>query len=511
MRALTPAQMREVDRATIEDIGIPGVVLMERAACGALEVLLRRAPLSPGDTVGVLCGGGNNGGDGFAMARMLHLKGWDVWVGALVPIGDLKGDAKLNADILARLDVEITPVDAQTRWGDLPKCAAWCDALLGTGLDRPVTGVWADAIEFLNEQPWVLAVDIPSGVHGETGQVMGVAVQATACAALALPKIGQLVSPGRHRCGDIEIVDIGIPDGVINKTDNDSLPNQIIWLTRTFALEHLPRPTPDAHKGQAGRVVVMAGSLDMAGAAMMTSRAVIESGAGLVSVATHEDVIARIHVHCPEIMAKEDTLHNLKSLTPDADCVGVGPGLGQDARAQRLVDFALTQTSCPLVLDADALNIAAKHGAQALAQAATGRPVVLTPHPGEMARLCGTSIQDILSDPVAHARQLAAQTQCVVVLKISTTLVVSPKGHVHINSTGNPGMATAGMGDTLTGILCAMLARTPQDPMKAASLAVWLHGRAADAARLRFGALGITATRTLEALGGVFSQLEVSS
>jgi NAD(P)H-hydrate epimerase len=252
---------------------------------------------------------------------------------------------------------------------------------------------------------------------------------------------------------------------------------------------------------------VIAGSEAMAGAAMMTSRAAIEAGAGLVSVATQRSVVPRIHAHCPEVMAQEDSSHHLKHLTTNADCVGVGPGLGQDARAQRLVEFALTQTSCSLVLDADALNIIATD-IEGLAEAATTRPIVLTPHPGEMARLCHTSIPEIIAAPVMHARRLAARTQCIIVLKLSTTLIVSPEGRIHISSTGNPGMATGGMGDTLTGIICAMLARRTVDPFMAASLGVYLHGSAADTAHTRVGALGLTATRTLDALGEVFARTE---
>lgn len=507
MRALTPEQMRDADRATIDHIGVPGIVLMERAALGVVEVLLRRAPLRTGDTIGLLCGGGNNGGDGFAMARMLRHRGWRVWVGSLVEIDALHGDARVNAEILERLGIGITIVDARTVWEDLPRCAVWCDALLGTGLDRAVEGCYAHAIAFLNGQDWVLSVDIPSGVHGETGQVLGAAVKSTVCATLALPKMGQLIAPGRHHCGDIECVDIGIPNAVIDKIDIDSFPFVSKWLRHDFAINHLPAPALNAHKGDAGRVVVIAGSETMAGAAMMTSRAAIEAGAGLVSVATQSSVVPRIHAHCPEIMAQEDSQHNLERLTANADCVGVGPGLGQDARAQRLVEFALTQTSCPLVLDADALNIVATN-IERLAEAAAGRPIVLTPHPGEMARLCQTSIAEILAAPVAHARRLAADTQCIIVLKLSTTLIVSPKGRVHISSTGNPGMASAGMGDTLTGIICAMLARRTKDPFVAASLGVYLHGSAADTARTRVGMLGLTATRTLDALGEVFTHIE---
>lgn len=508
MLLVTPAQMREMDRTTIEDIGVPGVILMEHAALGAVSVLLSHFNPEPGkDRIGLLCGGGNNGGDGFAMARLLTHRGFDVFVGLLTDPSKLKGDAAINYRVLEPLGIWCEHLTEPEQFGALPDCTIWCDALLGTGLDRPVHGLFADAIEFLNHQSQVLAIDIASGVHAQTGQRLSTAVQADATASFGLAKLGQVVSPGKAHTGALYVVDIGLTDETIRKVGVTAR-----GLTPDWARDVLKARDDRMHKGDAGRVLLIGGSHEMSGAIMLSARAAIEAGAGLVTVGTTSDVVPRIALSCPEIMAFDANDHTkLDTHFSKVDCIGIGPGLGQDAHAETWLRLALTSPSTEnktLVLDADALNLIAKGPLiEVLVQAAQSRHIILTPHPGEMARLEDCSIKGVLAAPLEVSSTFARDSGCVVVLKGPGTIVVSELGELSINTTGNPGMASAGMGDVLTGMLAGLL---PQydDHVLATALAVCLHGMAGDKARDTYGTYGTTASRTLAHLGAVFRQLE---
>lgn len=518
MKLVTPEQMRQMDHATIHDVGLPGVALMERAALGATDALMEHFG-SP-ERVGLMCGGGNNGGDGFAMARMLAGRGVEVLVIALSDPEDLEGDARLNWEILDRLDVPVHAlhdVDAETLHEELASfapCPVWCDALLGTGLDRPVEGRYASAIAFLREREAVFAVDIPSGLHGRTGQVMGCCARAQACATFGLPKLGQALEPGRSRCGQLYVIDIGQPPSVIEQVGTTAE-----WLDEAWARRALPARAVTAHKGDAGKLLLLAGSGEMSGAAIICARAAVHGGAGLVTVGTQQPVLDRLLPVVPEAMAAPvlpevfgDAIRRaLQSHLDRADVVAMGPGIGQREGLADVLEHILLDPRHKLVLDADALNLVADHELhEALRRGTMRRPIVLTPHPGEMARLIDSTIEEVLKDPISQARDLAQVTQCVVALKTATTVIAAPDGRLAVNRTGNPGLASGGTGDALTGLVAARLAEH-EDAFEATCLAVWIHGAAGDLCRQRRGMRATSAMGLIDALGPLFVRLEAPS
>lgn len=501
---VTAAQMREIDRRTIADVGIPGIVLMERAALGAVEVLVELFAPSP-TRIAVLCGGGNNGGDGFAMARMLAERGHEVWVGALR--SGYHGDAALNLAILEALDVEVAPLHDLTAGElfelleDVPPCTVWVDALLGTGLDRDVDGNFAAAIDFLNTQPSVLSVDIPSGIDADSGAVRGAAVRANVTVSLGLPKLGHALCPGREFAGELFNVDIGLPAKVI-----DQVGWTAEWLTDAPRFGRRPATM---HKGDAGRVAIVGGTPGMSGSVAMAANAAYRSGVGLVTVGTYDEVVEQVPTRCPEAMAaavvartnEQRHVDALDELLEWADVVVIGPGLGAHDGAFEALEAALASGQT-VVADADALTMLAERRLTV----APPEVLILTPHPGEAARLCGCAIADIVADPVRYAIELADEWDALVVLKGAAT-VVAYDGRLAINATGNAGMATAGMGDALCGIIAAQLASRVDhegDLFERVCLAVWAHGAAGDLARDAHGERGVTVTTLLEQLGEVW-------
>jgi NAD(P)H-hydrate epimerase len=518
MRLVTPEQMREMDRRTIEEIGVPGMVLMERAALGAVQALAEYLPDERFGRIGILCGGGNNGGDGIAMGRMLASDGYEPMLVLLSDPEGLTGDADRQLEIARNIDLDIidfSEVDAdeiEEHLDALPDALVWIDALLGTGLDRPVEGSWATAIDFLNRQPLIFAVDIPSGISGSTGQIMGVAVRADVTATFGGVKLGQALDPGRKHCGDLQIVDIGIPLGVELEVGFEA---ELLDASWTF-LRMAPREE-DTHKGDSGKILLLAGSHEKTGAALLATRGALASGAGLLTVGTHEDVVERVAPVVNEAMAAhmlshthdEDALERLHEFVPGVDAVGVGPGIGTSDGARDAVDALIESDVEAAVFDADALTILAGHeNWDALAGFAERSVAVLTPHPGEMARLCDCTIDEVLSDPVDAARQLANETGCYVVLKTATTLIAAPDGRLAVNASGNPGMATGGMGDVLTGMITARLAERTEPPLEAICLSVYAHGVAGDSAATTCGERGLSAGALADELPATWRDLE---
>ena len=514
-RLVTPEQMKRMDERTIQQIGIPGELLMERAALGAMHFLLER--FGPLRRVGILCGSGNNGGDGLAMARLLEGEGVHVTLALLTDPAKLRGEAKLNFEILQRLEIEHEVLDGldegatAQRLEALPSCEAWCDAIFGIGLSREVKGRFGAAIDFLNRQQRVLAVDVPSGLNARTGQPMGRCVRAHLCATFGAMKTGQALYPGRHLCGETRVIDIGLPERVIEQERLHA-----IRLDEAWARSHLHARSPTSHKGDAGKILILAGSNSMAGAATLCARGALYGGAGLVTVGTHSEVVARINLAVPEAMsvpllAKEVYRDRDRLLLQEhldrAQVIAMGPGIGQHDSLLDVLQHILLDPRQQLVLDADALNLVAHHELlDTLRRGSIQRQIVLTPHPGEMARLSDTSIEDVLHDPMEHAQTLAQVSQCVVVLKTASTVIAAPDGRVAINSSGNPGMASGGMGDTLTGLLAAQLATQP-DAFVASGVAVWLHGAAGDACRDARGELATSASGLLDHLGEVLVRM----
>lgn len=499
---VSPEQIREMDRAAIEDVGIPGIVLMERAALGACVVLQGRWPEAR--RVAVFCGPGNNGGDGLAMARILAERGIDVEVVLAAAPDTYEGDAQTNLHICARLGMAFVVLVESPEALENITADVFVDALLGTGIDRMVTqdSVVGTCISHINSAGVpTLAVDVPSGVHGRTGQVAGLAVRAQATATFGLPKLGLALTPGRTLAGDITVVDIGLPYTVV-----DNVGWEAIWLTPQML--PLGRRPATLHKGQAGRVCVVGGSPGFAGAIALTASASLARGAGLVTAITSESGARTVLALRPEVMTAELSDHaRVAELIRGADVVAAGPGLGRSAEAEAALYTAWGQASV-MVADADALFHLMHHFDT---WSERGRPseLILTPHPGEAAAILGRAITEVTLDPVGAAFELATRFDAVVVVKGASTVVASHDGRLAVNRTGNPGMATAGMGDVLTGIIAATLCET-DDAFEGVCHAVCLHGHAGDVAARTFGQRGITAGAVVSAVERLWPELEIA-
>lgn len=518
MRLVTPDEMREMDRQTIEQIGLPGIVLMERAALRAVDAVLGYVDETRLERVGILCGGGNNGGDGIAMARMFEQRGYQTRLAFLSSTDSIDGDAGENLEIARELGLDfrdfgdLKPEAVEHHLSELPDCDIWVDALLGTGLTGDVRGRYVPAIEFLNERETVFAVDIPSGVSGKTGQKMGVAVDADLTATFGGAKLGQSLYPGRELCGELHVIDIGIPDTVRERVGATAE-----WLDDEWAADRLDARPPVYHKGAAGQILGVAGSHEKTGAALLVARGSLNGGGGLITVGTTEEVVDRIAPTVNEIMAAEmvdrdadGVAHRrLAEFVETVDTVAVGPGLETHDGAVAAVETILESDVDRAVLDADALNIVADQlGDETIAQFADDATAVLTPHPGEMGRLCDCATDDVLEHPVECARDYAAEVGAIVVLKMATTIVADPEDRLAINRSGNPGMATGGTGDVLTGVVAARLAETTGDAFEDVCLAVYAHGCAGDAAADSRGERGMSATDLAEQLPAIWERLE---
>ena len=504
MRILTAAQMREADRYTIEDIGIPSLVLMENA--GRQVVAAIEASFEPqlSGRVAVLCGRGNNGGDGFVVARTLLQRGIDSAVFVIGSLTDLKGDARTNLDILGRLGVTVVEINDEQSWelhfSEISKCSLIVDAIFGTGLKSPAAGMMETVIADLNATDIpVVSIDLPSGLSADTPQLVGDCVDAAMTVTLAAPKLPLVLPPGEAFCGDVVIADIGIPYDVI-----EGLDGAYVELLTPEQLRALIEPrAADSHKGDFGRVVVVAGSRGKTGAAHLAAMGALRSGAGLVTVATPACCQPTVAAMAPDFMteALADTADG--TLSADAvdrvlelaqDVLACGPGLGRTQTVRDFVRGLLDRASVPLVLDADAITVLADEPGRLMGN--EERDIIITPHPGEMARLLNVSIDDVQRNRLQVAADFATTHRVYVVLKGHRTIIATPEGRAFINPTGNPGMATGGTGDVLTGMIAAWLAQL-LDAEAACRLAVFLHGAAGDMAEAAKGQVGMTASDLL--------------
>lgn len=455
----TAAQVRELDRLALERQGIPSLTLVERAGAAALAALTGRYP-GAGNLV-VLCGGGNNAGDGYALARLARQAGLEVRVTALVEPGRLKGDAAAGAQkYLQSGNVETA---LAVEGADII-----VDALLGSGLNRPVEGSFAEAIEQVNAASApVLSLDIPSGLHADTGTRLGSAVRADATITFIGLKRGMFTAEGPEFCGEILFSDLGAPAG----TQAVVVPEARLVRHEEVMLNLRARPR-DAHKGRYGHVLVIGGDYGCQGAAILAGCAAARTGAGLVTVATRPEHALAIPLFRPELMTVAANVpRDLDALLDKVSVVAIGPGLGQSDWAISLFARVL-QTRLPLVVDADALNLLA-HEHQ------YRENWVLTPHPGEAARMLAMTTGEIRSDRFAAVTSLRAEFGGTAVLKGAGSLVAGAAGPIRLNSTGNPGMAGGGMGDVLTGVIAGLVAQGIE-PDAAAEAGVYLHGHAAD-------------------------------
>ncbi len=498
--------MREADRRTI-DGGVPSLFLMERAGRAVVDAMVSEFPDLASRRVVVISGRGSNGGDGFVAARLLGEQRVRVTVVLVGRQADLTGDARA---VFARLGEQ--PVDVR----EAPDDRAWLgaapsvrsadivvDALVGTGLTRPLSGLLARVVHDINgTNARVVAIDLPSGVAADRSDLIGPAVQAALTVTLGAPKVALVQWPSEGRAGRVVVADIGIPADVIDTLDG---PRTEV-LDGDVARRWMPARSRSAHKGDFGHVLVVAGSPGKTGAASLAALGALRSGAGLVTVACPASSAPVVSTLGREYMtfALPEADGNIVAaeavalvLAFGADVVAVGPGLGRTAGVQQLVRELVTRSEQPLVLDADAIQAFAGDARALRAHAA---PLVLTPHPGEMAALLGRPVAEIQASRLDTARTLAADVDATVVLKGARTVVAGSNGRVFVNSTGNPGMATAGSGDVLTGAVAAWVAQRPS-PHEAAALAVFLHGRAGDLAAADEGEVGLVAGDVLANLG----------
>lgn len=513
MKLVTSETMRALDRHAIEGIGIPGIVLMEFAGRACAERTAEWMEERGLDRVLVLCGPGNNGGDGFVVAR--HLADWGAPVTAalLAPPARLKGDARTAFGVMTRFPVRIVEVSGTpdpALFEEVAGDGVVVDAMFGTGLERPVEGPYAEAIQLAERHRGLrVAVDIPTGVCSDTGRILGCAFRADLTVTFGAAKIGHFSYPGRAYCGHVEVVDIGIPRVAI-----DEAPGAVLLDPRVVAPAFGPRD-PEAFKNRFGHLLVVGGLSGKGGAALLAAMAAVRCGAGLVTIATDRGAQAHLEGRVPEVMVEgplevtadgevrfEDA--ELEALLPGKTALAVGPGLsvrpGCDRVLARVLDSGL-----PVVLDADALNLLAPW---------TGRPgprswgpVIMTPHPGEAARLLGVASTDIQQDRVGAARELATRTQGVAVLKGAGTVVAGPDARLALSLVGGPALATAGTGDVLTGMIGALLARG-EDRWDAACGAVFVHGLAGDLAAEDLGEHSVGASDVVERLPEAIRSLD---
>lgn len=515
MKLATAKQMKEIDRHAIEELGIPGIVLMENAGAGCARTLMETFETEAVDGVVVLCGMGNNGGDGFVVARHLWNNGFPVEVYLLGKSEKVRGDARLHFDILERMGVPVTEVvnddDTEMLEAELGTTGVIVDALFGTGLDRDVTGRAERAIRAVNDSPAkVVAVDIPSGLDGDTGRVLGLSVFADLTCTFGLGKIGLVTHPGYLHCGEVVVLDISLPGYAAEE-----------FGVATSVLEpedfmHLFAPRPDdSHKGDFGHALVVGGSPGMTGAPSMSAMAVLRSGAGLATLAVPREMHLAVEAKVVEVMSipltsgaggvlGEKAAEEVLAALAGKNVLAIGPGMGQSADATRFIAKLLPKLDVPVIIDADGLNNVA---ADPNLLKTCPREVIITPHPGEMARLMGTDVKAVMIDRVGAARKFAARYGVTVVLKGARTVVAAPDGRVWINTTGNPGMATAGAGDVLTGVIAGMIAQF--GVVREGLLAgVFLHGLAGDLAQDLVGERGLVAGDILNQLPAAIIAVE---
>ncbi|MBI9086665.1 MAG: NAD(P)H-hydrate dehydratase [Desulfobacterales bacterium] len=513
MILVTASEMQEMDRRTIEEFGLPGRVLMENAGRGATRFFLDTFTDLTGKTVAVMAGRGNNGGDGFVMARTLAQQGVRVVVYLLAESGHVRGDAAANLALLAPLKVPVvempTPETFARHRTAMAHAHVWIDAILGTGLNTDVREYFKEVIDFLNDanRP-VFSVDVPSGLHADTGKPCGAAIRAVATATFAFAKIGHRLLPGAAHTGKLNIVDIGIPPHIAAAV---APAHALITEDHVRGMIH-PRPT-DAHKGTTGHVLVVAGAPGKTGAAAMAAMAALRAGAGLVTLgipASLEPIVeARVLEAMTEALPEEDgrlteaSMDRVLSLLEAKQCLALGPGIGTAAGTKTMVTQLVSDCPVPLVIDADGLNCLA--GRTEILRAARA-PVILTPHPGEMARLMGISTQQVQNDRIGCARTFARTHGVWLVLKGAMTVVAHPDGSVRINPTGNAGMAAGGMGDVLTGLIAGLIAQG-LTPGEASETGVFLHGRAADTLARTVAPRGYLASEVMNAIPGELAAL----
>ena len=538
VKVITADEMREIDRISIEEYGIPGIVLMERAG---LAVALKVKEFYPDKKIVVLCGGGNNGGDGLVAARNLHNRGFKVSVLIFAKKNSLSPDCNAQYQIAKKIGI---PVEFRKDLNERDvHGAVLIDAVFGTGLSRPVKGSLAGVFAFINDSDVpVVAVDIPSGISSDTGEILGEAIMADYTVTFGLAKRGHLLYPGAEYTGRLFVEDIGFPAKILASEKIN-----VDMIDREMVSGLIPLRPKYSHKGDYGHVLIVAGSRGKTGAALMAAKACLRSGSGLVTLAVPESLMNIFQGRVTEEMTlplPDDGSGVLSSKAIDVilnfaaqkiDVIAIGPGIGVSNDTEKIMNELIQKSTIPMVIDADAINsIAPPHpplgkGHPSLPPLAKGgsrggiskgaigllrkakSPIVITPHPGEMARLLSQESEKeikikIEKDRIDTAMSFSKETGTYLVLKGVPTIVTEPEGRAFINTTGNPGMATAGTGDVLTGIIASLLGQS-LNPVNASLLGVYIHGFAGDMAAKGKGEHSLIATDIIDSLPDAFVQL----
>ncbi len=521
MKLPSSSQMRSIDQCAMNDFGIPGVVLMENAGLGTVRMMEKQLDSCENSFVCIFVGPGNNGGDGLVIGRHFYQRGCTPLFFFLVNPGEIKGDAAVNLEIVRNLKLPfyliendfsvetITTVYNQLYQKGL-SCYAVVDSIFGIGLDREVKERFRDTIELINSDEFapgvpVVAADIPSGLDADSGKVHGTAVIADFTATYGCAKPGHFNHEAKQYCGEVEIIDIAIPAEIIDQKD---IRTELVTAKSFVALTRPLTRTIASHKGSHGHLLIFAGSTGKTGAAILAAKGALRGGSGLVSLCCPSSINPVLESNLVEAMtivlpsgshtfAAEDIGFSLAQLE-GKDAALIGPGIGTDKDTEEFVLELYKKTSIPLVVDADGLNILANNPTEITK---TQSPRIFTPHPGELSRLLGCSVKQIQADRIAAVKKACEQlnsaaTNNIIVLKGAGTIVGSVDGMMYINSSGNPGMATGGMGDVLSGIIASYLGQG-MSPLDAAVVGVYLHGAAADMLYQEMGA-GYSATEVAD-------------
>lgn len=514
MKVLASQQMKEIDRKAIEEIGIIGPILMENAGLQIFREIMARFPQIKKERIVIVAGKGNNGGDGLVIARHLFNQGCSPFVLLLARKKELQGDAALNLGIADKMGVRIDEVTSVEEWDmhkkDFFQATLVVDAIFGTGLTSAVRGVYSSVIEDINKsEAFKIAVDIPSGLSTDTFQIIGPCVKADLTVTLAAPKIAHIFPPAEEYVGELVVADIGIPHFLF---EDDKLKLELV--EKKNLLPYFKRRKKDSHKGTYGHLLIVSGSLGKTGAAAMAAKAALKMGAGLVTVGTPESclpIVARSMVELmtdplPETSEKtlsSDALERILTLLEDMDALMIGPGISTHPSTAELVLSLVPKIKVPAVFDADALNIIASNPELLKS---LSHPAVLTPHPGEFARLLHLSTRDVVDNKLELTPQFAQKYRVYMVLKGYKTLIANPEGEVFINPTGNPGMATAGSGDVLSGMIASMIIQE-ENLLDAILAAVYAHGLSGDIGVEKLGERPLTAANIITYLHSALKRL----
>jgi NAD(P)H-hydrate epimerase len=493
MKVVTAGQIREIDRVTIKDIGISSLTLMERAGIAVVENICKRYSFKKAL---ILCGGGNNGGDGFVIARELYNRGFIVKVILLSPISSLSPDCESQYTVAKNYGVDIV-IKTQINDSDIAETLI-VDAMFGTGLNKPIKGdIWS-VIEIINNcSNDVISVDIPSGISADNGQMQGIAVRAGLTVTFGLPKIGHLLFPGREYCGELAVENIGFPKRLLESED---IKCQL--LDKEYIKSLIPKRPMDSNKRHYGHVLIIGGASGKTGAAIMADRAALRSGSGLVTIGVPHSLNDIYQAKAVEEMVlslkdnglggfdKECLSQIFEFIHKSASVILIGPGMGVDEHSVEIMISLIKSSPIPLIIDADGINCISSlkyEGRFNLLNSAIS-PIILTPHTGEMARLISKDERDfrplcaeIEADRLNVARAYSKDSGAIMVLKGASTIIASPDGMAYINTTGNAGMASAGSGDVLAGMIASFIGQGAS-PIEAASLGVYLHGVSGDIA-----------------------------